>query len=656
MTEILSARIEAQGDAVNVTGGTALQDRVARLFFVSILGAAPIENGWHCPRRSVPLANLVVRINTYLETRGWNVQRLGIADEAVQREIERKRSFQRARMAGLALRNGEPAFDSKLLRSALTKAGWNMRDRDLFPHQQIGAIHALTAVNAANFSVPGAGKTLTTLACAITHIINGTVDLVLVVGPLSSFRPWEKEVRIAIGEYLKTKRVRGSSAHRRATYGTAGPKQLLLTSYASAAADRAAIIGLCRRLNVLLVVDESHRIKRFRGGLWATALMEIARHARVKITLSGTPMPQSGKDLYSQLRVLWPDGDLTGAPDDFAQRVDKDFDAILNDVRPFISRTAKEALNLDPYEIVFHDVAMSGTQQEVYQLIAEQFRRLLEDAVTWRDKLEALKRGRPIRLLQAACNPDLLNRTDSQYRLPQLSVPNPTLMQRLATFRGGNIPAKSQKALDLIRHIADAEGKVVCWSNFVGNLDQFAEFVRKLTGYPTFQIDGRVPTGDDPRDDMSGSGASLGNQRIGETRELIIDRFLNCTGPSILVTNPASTSESISLHSTCHNAIYLDRTYDCALFLQSIDRIHRLGLPHGVQVTVHILRATSDGKETIDHLVDRSLRSKEAVMRQLLEGADLRALHTPEDPSEAADGDEQDLHDLLRYLLGEQLK
>ncbi len=143
MTDILSARIEAQGDAVNVTGSTLLQDRVARLFFVSILGASPIENGWHCPRRSIPLANLVVRINTYLETRGWNVQRIGIADEAVQREIERKRSFQRSRMASIALRNGEPAFDSGVLRSALTKAGWNMRDRDLLPHQQIGAIHAL---------------------------------------------------------------------------------------------------------------------------------------------------------------------------------------------------------------------------------------------------------------------------------------------------------------------------------------------------------------------------------------------------------------------------------------------------------------------------------------------------------------------------------
>jgi SNF2 family DNA or RNA helicase len=655
MIPTLSARIEAERDAVKVTG-SGLQDRVPRLFFVSIMGGSPIENGWRCPRRSLPMSTLVVRINTYLESRGWKVERTGIADEAVQREIERKRSFRRAQMAGVALRKGEPAFDSKTLSDALAKAGWNVRDRALLPHQEIGAIHALTTINAANFSVPGAGKTLTTLATALTHIVNETIDVVLVVGPLSCFRPWEKEVRTSVGEYLKTKRVRGTSAQRRATYSSAGSKQLLLASYASAAADRGAIVELCRRKNVLLVVDESHRIKRFRGGLWAPALMEIARHARVRITLSGTPMPQSGKDLYSQLRVLWPDGDLTGVADDFALRIERDFNGVLHDVRPFVSRTPKEALNLDPYTVVSHDVPLSGTQQEVYQLIAEQFRRLLEDANTWRDKLEALKRGRPIRLLQAACNPDLLNHTDTQYRLPQLTVPNPTLMQRLAAFQGTAVPAKSQKALEIIRDIGKANGKVVCWSNFIGNLDQLSDLIRTSTGYPTFQIDGRVPTGDDPRDDTFRPTLLNANQRVAETREAIIERFLVSDGPSVLVTNPASTSESISLHSSCHNAIYLDRTYDCALFLQSIDRIHRLGLPRGLQVTVHLLKATNEGKETIDHLVDRSLRSKESAMRKLLEGAELYALDIPEDPTEAANGDEQDLRELLRYLLGEQSK
>ena len=41
-------------------------------------------------------------------------------------------------------------------------------------------------------------------------------------------------------------------------------------------------------------------------------------------------------------------------------------------------------------------------------------------------------------------------------------------------------------------------------------------------------------------------------------------------------------------------------------------------------------------------------------MRRLLEGAELAPLAQPIDPSVTADGDEEDLGDLLRYLLGEE--
>jgi hypothetical protein len=98
----------------------------------------------------------------------------------------------------------------------------------------------------------------------------------------------------------------------------------------------------------------------------------------------------------------------------------------------------------------------------------------------------------------------------------------------------------------------------------------------------------------------------------------------------------------------------LDRTYDCALFLQSIDRIHRLGLQRGQMVEVHIINATlSAGRPTIDTLVEQSLSAKEAIMQILLEGAELRPLEVQEDPLRVAEGDDRDLETLLRFLLGE---
>ena len=177
----------------------------------------------------------------------------------------------------------------------------------------------------------------------------------------------------------------------------------------------------------MLVVDESHRIKRFKGGVWAPALQEIAKHARVRIILSGTPMPHSGRDLYSQLRVLWPSAELTGPRDTFAAEVDRDFGQVLQRVQPFLTRTPKEALGLRPYEVVRHEAALRDTQKDVYDLIVSGFRRRIERADLWADKIESLRRGRPIRLLQAATNPNTLNNADNYYRLPRLENPNPTL-------------------------------------------------------------------------------------------------------------------------------------------------------------------------------------------------------------------------------------
>jgi SNF2 family DNA or RNA helicase len=645
--------LAVEDDSIVVTGSDELETRRARLFFRSVLGAESVDGGWRCPRRNRSLSSLVLRVNDFLEGEDLEVVREGLADREVERELQRRRSFERTREAASQFKRGDVVLDRTAVLDTLQAFGWS-DERTLQPHQVEGTLHALIAGNAANFSVPGSGKTVVALATAATHLASRTIDLVLVVGPLACFRPWEGEAAAALPGILRPRRVRGSAASRRAMYERAQRHDLLLLSYATAAADRSAIIELCQDRSVMLVVDESHRIKRFRGGVWAPALMRIAEHARVRMILSGTPMPQTGRDLYSQLNVLWPDRQLTGPPETFASRVDRQFRSVLRDVGPFIARTPKEALGLPPYEIVRHDVDMNPIQAEVYELVLNHFRRRLEDAESWADKLDVLRRGRPIRLLQAASNPDLFNRDDNYYRIPRMDTASPTLMDRLASYQQRERPTKHVAALSLVSDVVRQDGKVVCWSNFLMNLDQFSRLVRERLPAPIFQVDGRVPTDDEVSNDAADRGRE--NPTDLDSRERIIDRFLQQPGPAVLVTNPQSCSESISLHRSCHTAVYLDRTYDCAQFLQSIDRIHRLGLPVTANVQLHIVRATFDGAPAIDHLVDQSLLAKEGTMRELLEGAVLRPIAQGEDPVQDAEGDRQDLESVLRYLLGEQLQ
>ena len=642
-------RFDAAGAKLLVQGTGIATERAAFLYLRGSLGARQVEGGWEVPRRRRSAVWLVMRVYDWLEAREYAVTAEGEAYSLVEAELERRRSFRRSGEAASRLKTGKVSFDRSGLETILSTFGWT-RARSLRQHQFDGVAHALTAANAANFSVPGSGKTVTTLAALVAHLHANTVDICIVVGPLACFGPWEQEARAATGSRMTVRRVRGRAAGRRAVYETVAKGQMLLLSFATAAADRPFLCELLGRLRAMLVVDESHRIKRFRGGVWAPALMELARHARVRTILSGTPMPQSGRDLYTQLNVLWPDGLLTGSRDAFEAQVETDFDGVLHRIGPFVSRTPKEALGLPPFRVERHEVELQGTQAETYELILNRFRRPLGDAETWQEKLAALRRGRPIRLLQAASNPALFNVHDSYYDLPRLEDRSPTLLERLATYQERELPAKSEAALGLVSQIVSRGEKVVCWSNFVANLDEFRELVRSRLGVPCYQIDGRVPAGTDAlREDLQGGIEEAGDE---DTREALIDRFLGISGPAVLVTNPASCSESISLHRSCHNALYLDRTYDCALFLQSIDRVHRLGLPEGVTVTVHILLARFEAQATIDHLVDFALRRKEARMRRLLEGANLRPIQISGNPLVDAEGDERDLDELLRYLLG----
>lgn len=650
MTEPAGVSLSIVEGVVHVAGGSSLQNRQARLFFRSVLGATATEEGWSCPARGRTPQQLVITIHDWLDRQGYSVSRTGHAAQAIELTLERRRSFARTREAAVAFKEGHMPPELPLLGPTLDNIGWSDQ-RELRAHQVAGVSHALTAVNSANFSVPGSGKTVTALAAAAVHLATDTVDLVVVVGPLACFDPWEQESRAALGTVLRPIRVRGSARQRSLAYDQADRGHLLLLSYPTAAADLRQLTELFVSYRVMLIVDESHRVKRFRGGVWAPALIDLARRARVRMILSGTPMPQSGRDLYTQLNILWPDGNLTGTRDAFAARVDGDFASVLRDVHPFVSRTAKATLGLPPYETHVHDVELVGTQAEIYELIEGQFRRQLADASNWQEQLDALRRGRPIRLLQAATNPDVFNQADAYYRLPALRERTPTLLERLAAYRDIETPAKSEAALDLLTDMAARGEKAVCWSNFVPNLDHFAGLVRERLGVACFQIDGRVPAGTDSLHEIEESERPAD----ASTREGVIQRFLGSQGPAVLITNPASCSESISLHRSCHNAIYLDRTYDAALWLQSIDRIHRLGLPPDADVNVHVLRATLHGQPTIDHLVHDSLEAKDARMRALLEGSDLAPLNLSEDPAQDAEGDRRDLSALLHYLLGEDL-
>ncbi|MEJ0009500.1 MAG: hypothetical protein WDN72_02600 [Alphaproteobacteria bacterium] len=100
----------------------------------------------------------------------------------------------------------------------------------------------------------------------------------------------------------------------------------------------------------------------------------------------------------------------------------------------------------------------------------------------------------------------------------------------------------------------------------------------------------------------------------------------------VLIANPAAAGEGISLHTICHDAIYLDRSYVSTHYLQSIDRIHRLGLAPDVETNIHIYRTKAPaGLGSVDLSVSRRLAQKIHGLEHLLDDQDLRQLALDED-------------------------
>ena len=104
------------------------------------------------------------------------------------------------------------------------------------------------------------------------------------------------------------------------------------------------------------------------------------------------------------------------------------------------------------------------------------------------------------------------------------------------------------------------------------------------------------------------------------TREKIIRKFHEVNSPfKVLIANPFAVSESISLHKACHNAIYLERTFNASNFIQSKDRIHRVGLAEGTVTNYYYLVSAA----SIDETIHSRLIQKERRMLELIESQDI---------------------------------
>jgi len=136
--------------------------------------------------------------------------------------------------------------------------------RELLPHQVQGVRHGLRVGNAANFSVPGSGKTTVALAIYAALKGKGIVDRLFVIGPASSFAPWEEEYEATFGSEPLSLRVVGPSYRRAQQLRDAERYDLVLCTYQMAHRERSNLKRAVQRCRGFLLLDESHLHQKHR--------------------------------------------------------------------------------------------------------------------------------------------------------------------------------------------------------------------------------------------------------------------------------------------------------------------------------------------------------------------------------------------------------
>jgi SNF2 family DNA or RNA helicase len=335
-------------------------------------------------------------------------------------------------------------------------------------------------------------------------------------------------------------------------------------------------------------------------------VLNISPEATRRIILTGTPMPNGFSDLWSQTTFLWPEQYLFGNRVQFrtlvatvaGQNTAKDR------VRPLFTRVRKSDLGLPEQLYKRLPLSMGPIQSRIYNALAAKTLSELSLQTAERIVIREWRKARMVRLLQAASNPSLLAQNSIEFSIPPEDSLDRSLLELVGNYLHYEIPNKILACDKLVRQIlSDEHEKVVIWTHFVKNIELLLELLKDFGALPLY---GAVPR-EGPDDEEY-------------TREKHIKTFRKRDHECrVMIANPGAAAESISLHKVSHHAIYLDRTFNAGQFIQSRDRIHRVGLDKSEIVTYHLL--LSEG--SIDETIDRRLMAKEQQMLDLLEDPDL---------------------------------
>ncbi|MEJ2865973.1 DEAD/DEAH box helicase [Actinomycetospora flava] len=470
--------------------------------------------------------------------------------------------------------------------------------RRLLPEQARAAAKLVATRSGANFSVPGSGKTTMTYAVFAHLRAQGVVDRMLVVAPLSAHQAWVGEAHEC---FTDEARPVVTVQPRRWPRGS----DVVVVNYERAAGSTtpAAVHRWAQGHRLLVVFDEAHRAKRGKAGLHGAAAAELASLATCRLALTGTPMPNGEQDLAVILDLVWPGAGERLVYGDLKPRADRTW-----------VRVTKDQLHLEPMRLSTETVRLDPAHRQVYDLVTAEVRKLEESGLL--EERPDLAYRAVMRMLAVASNPSLILSSPSALGWDGDArgvVETVRTEQELQDLVRAARPAKLLRVSEIAQDHARRGEKLLVWTNFLGNV---VELERVLGEHRPAVITGGTPVEDE----------SAPTDRVRELR-----RFREDPDCQVLIATPQTLGEGISLHRTSQSQVHLDRSFNAGLYLQALDRTHRVGMPPGTHASALALIAEG----TIDERVQQVLTEKIEAMRHVLDDPSLRTFALPDPDAEA---------------------
>ncbi len=476
----------------------------------------------------------------------------------------------------------------------------NNMQRTLRDPQLHNAFYHYFMKSSMNFSVPGSGKT--SIIYGLFAYLNSQeidlIDKIVVIGPKSSFLAWKEEFVKCFGTLKKLElfnvqdKTRLNEDVNLYLKAKAFKENVFLFNYEKLKSLKNGIKSLVNS-RTLLVFDEIHRIKKQEGSCFIASQAFIDR-TKYKVVLTGTPIPNGFQDVFNMLNILYPNDydsffnysykDLNNL--EKGEKI-KEFNNLLF---PFFVRTTKKDLHI-PEPLVDKIITVQLTIEET---------KLLKNIYF---KTETNYLHKFIRVVQLCSNAkSLLNNSidltelidfdyDNDFSKLKLSSDDIELIKKIGD---------STKLKSLLEHIQSIQDeKLIIWCIFNNTIDLINQKLEDI-GVSSFIINGKKTLAE---------------------REELINKFKN-DKTRIIICNPQTMAESVSLHEVCHHAIYFEYSFNLTHFLQSKDRIHRLGLKSDQETKYTIFQSVNDEVKykPVDKIVYERLKEKETNLLESVEG------------------------------------